>query len=367
MNSIKKRLLIFIPSIESGGVEKNLFIISNYFIKNNINVEILTCNNNKKKKFNKNIKIIGTKSNFWQNKSRKIKYIVCLIILFFNLIFNNKKTLVLAFQANIYAILVCKILNKKIIVRSNSSPSGWINNFISKKFFSFIIKLANGVIVNSLDFKREFYRKFKIKTKCIYNPLDKNFLLLKKDKLKKKLFKKNSLNILSVGRLTDQKDHITLLKSIRFINENLNPHIIIIGKGTNYNILKNFIKFNSLQNKVTLTGYIENPINYIKQSDILVLTSKFEGLPNILLEGQLLKKYIISTNCPTGPREILLNGKCGDLIKIGDYRNLAKLINNFYKNKILIQKKIKIASKNIKRFDYDENCKKYLNFVLENF
>ena len=59
-----------------------------------------------------------------------------------------------------------------------------------------------------------------------------------------------------------------------------------------------------LQNKVKLIGYLKNPYNYIKKSDIVILTSKFEGLPNILLEAQYLKKYIISTNCETGPREI---------------------------------------------------------------
>ena len=64
----------------------------------------------------------------------------------------------------------------------------------------------------------------------------------------------------------------------------------------------------------------------MKKADIFVLTSLYEGLPNVLLEAQYFKKYIISTDCPTGPREILLNGKAGDLIKIGDYKNLANLI-----------------------------------------
>ncbi len=368
MNAFKKKLLFFMPSIEEGGVEKNLFIISNYIQKKKIKVEVLTCNYNKKTKFNKNIKIIGTQSSFWYNKNRKIKYTVCLIILFFHLLLNRKKTLVFSFQANIYAIFICKILNTKIITRSNSSPSGWSENFFKRKIFIFLIKLANGIVVNSLDFKKEFNNKFKVKAKCIYNPLDKSFLLSNRLKNKKKrLFKKKSLKILTVGRLTDQKDHITLLKSVKLINEKSKPHVIIVGKGDKYYDLKNFVKSNNLNQKVTLTGYINNPLDYLKQTDIIVLTSKFEGLPNILLEGQLLKKYIISTNCPTGPREILLNGKCGDLIKIGDYRNLAKLINNYYKSKRIIKKKINFGTKNLSRFDYELNCKKYLSFILDNF
>ena len=106
---------------------------------------------------------------------------------------------------------------------------------------------------------------------------------------------------------------------------------------------------------------------HIKQSDILVLSSRFEGLPNILQEAQFLKKYIISTDCPTGPKEILMNGKCGDLFKIKDYKKLARLINNYPKNKKEIFKKIKIGYKNFYRYDYNHNCKKYLHFVSRNF
>ena len=64
---MNKKVIIFIPSIEEGGVEKNLFVITNYLQEKNINIEILTCNNNKKNNFYKGIKFIGTKSKFWQN------------------------------------------------------------------------------------------------------------------------------------------------------------------------------------------------------------------------------------------------------------------------------------------------------------
>ena len=89
-------------------------------------------------------------------------------------------------------------------------------------------------------------------------------------------------------------------------------------------------------------------------------------MPNILLEAQYLKKYIISTNCPTGPKEILLNGKAGDLITIGDFKKLSFLISSFYKRKKIINKKINTGKKNFYRFDYNLNCKKYLDFVNKN-
>jgi len=364
---MKKKLIIFIPSIEAGGVEKNLFTISNYLIVNGFSIEILTCNTNKANMFRKRTKFIGTNNIFWQNKNRFIKYSICSLILFFNLLTRKEKPLVFAFQANICAVLVAKILNTKIITRANAAPSGWSKNFLKNTIYKYLINLADDVIVNSFEFKKSFKDRFNINSKCIYNPFDKNFIK-KKLKRKKKIefFKKNYLNIISVGRLTDQKDHLTLLKSITMLKPNFKIKLLIIGKGKNKKKLENFVLTKGLQDRIKLFGYLDNPFPYINKSDVVILTSLFEGLPNILLEAQYLKKYIISTNCPTGPKEILLNGRAGDLIKVNDYKKLSFLIKNYYKRKSIIKNKVNIGSKNFYRFDYNLNCKKYLNLLHKN-
>jgi glycosyltransferase involved in cell wall biosynthesis len=364
---MKKKVIIFIPSIEDGGVEKNLFIISNYFNENGISVELLTSNYDKFYKFDKGIKYIGTRSSFWLNKNRIIKYLVCLLTLFINLIKRKDKPLIFAFQANIYAVLVSKVLNAKIITRSNSAPAGWSKNIVKNILYKHLINLADDVMVNSLEFQKSFNKRFNIKAKCIYNPFDKN-LIRNSIKKKKKItfFKKDYLNLISVGRLTNQKDHLTLLKSINLLEKNFKIRLLIIGKGNNETLLRNYIVNNKLQNKVKLFGYLNNPYPYIKAADAVILTSVFEGLPNILLEAQYLKKYIISTNCETGPKEILLNGKAGDLIKVGDYKKLSFLIKNYQNRKKIIKKKIFEGNKNFARFDYKLNCQNYLNFIIKN-
>ena len=366
---MKKKIIIFNPSLEDGGVEKNLFLVSNYLNKNSYSVEILTCNNDKLNKFTKGIKFIGTKNIFWQKRSRKIKYLVCLKILFFNLLWRTDKPLVFAFQANIYAVIVAKILNVKIITRSNSAPAGWSKNFIKNKIYQIVIKLADNVMVNSLDFKKSFEKNFKTKVECIYNPFNKNFIKkhLINSKIRINFFKKNYLNVISIGRLTDQKDHLTILKALEVLKPDFKIRTIIMGKGINKPLLENYIKINNLGSKVKLIGYKKNPYPFLKRSNIVLLSSKYEGLPNILLEAQYLKKYIISTDCPTGPREILLDGKAGDLVKIGDYKKIAYLIKNYNRYKKNINNKIKIGFDNFDRFDYDLNCKKYLDFVNKNF
>ena len=149
---------------------------------------------------------------------------------------------------------------------------------------------------------------------------------------------------------------------MKMIKNKVNVKLLIMGYGTNKIKISNFIKKNKLQKYIRIISFKKNPFNYLRKADILVLTSRYEGLPNVLLEAQVLKKYIISTNCPTGPKEILENGKLGTLIKIGDYKTLSDVILNFKKNKV-VKKKINLAYKKIDRFDYKINCENYFNLI----
>ena len=115
-------------------------------------------------------------------------------------------------------------------------------------------------MVNSLEFKKIFEKKFKINVRCIYNPFDKT-LIQNKD-INKVNFKKGYLNIVSVGRLTDQKDHLTLLKAINLIKTDLKFQFFIIGNGPTEQLLKDFIEKNKLHDKVKLLGYLKNPYSY---------------------------------------------------------------------------------------------------------
>ena len=93
-----------------------------------------------------------------------------------------------------------------------------------------------------------------------------------------------------------------------------------------------------------ILSFKNNPYPYIKKSNIFLLSSKFEGLPNVLLEAITLNKFVISSNCPTGPSEILDNGQGGSLFKVGDHKQLSEkiifainnkknVINNYYTQK----------------------------------
>ena len=117
----------------------------------------------------------------------------------------------LCFQANIYCIILCKILKIKIIVRSNSSPSGWANNTLKNLIFKIFLNKADQVIVNSLEFKNELRKSFNLRAECIYNPLNTREIKIKSKENSKKIFsKKKILKIISVGRFVHQKDKVEI-------------------------------------------------------------------------------------------------------------------------------------------------------------
>ena len=109
----QKKIILFMPSVEGGGVEKNFFIIANYLAKKLDKVFLITAEKNLENNL-KNIDIIYPQSNFWRNKGRIRKYLVCIFNLI-QILIKNKNILVFSFQANLYAIFLCKILNTKII------------------------------------------------------------------------------------------------------------------------------------------------------------------------------------------------------------------------------------------------------------
>jgi len=282
---MKKKLVLFMPSLEGGGVEKNFFLLANYFVRKVNNVTVITISKRFKYKFNKKISFISTKFFFWDNFGRITKYIIALYLLLIEYL-NHKNLTVFCFQGNILCILFCKILNIKIIIRPNSSPTGWSQNTLKKFIFSYILKQADRIIVNSIKFKVELKKKLNIDAKCIYNPLNyKEIKKLSKEKIKKKFFKKKSLKMINVGRLVNQKDQITILRAINHIKDKVDISLLIIGEGNKKDELIKYIQENNLEKIVKIKNHTKNPYPYIRSSEVFVLSSLFEGLPNVLLEA----------------------------------------------------------------------------------
>ena len=310
--------------------------------------------------FSKKIIFSSINFNFFSRFNRYPRYFFCILLLIYNIIKYRRKVLILSFQANIYAIIVSKLLGVNVITRSNTSPSGWNKNLIKQFIFKFFFRRTDLIIVNSFEFKKQLDKLYSVKSRVILNPF--NFINIKKKSLEKidnNFFKKDNLKLINIGRLVDQKDQITILKAIKLaLKKRKSIQLTIVGKGEKEIELENYIKKNDLQDYVKLIGYKNNPFKYINSSDLFILSSKYEGLPNVLIESMFLKKSVISSDCPTGPKEILNNGKYGSLFKVGDYKTLSRLIVNFKKNK----KKIHNAFLSCSRYKSD-NSEEYFKAI----
>lgn len=130
--------------------------------------------------------------------------------------------------------------------------------------------------------------------------------------------------ILSVGRLTPSKNYSLLLDALVLVRQKLDASLVILGRGEDEAILKEQAKNLGISKYVSLAGFVEQPLAYYQQADLYVMSSDYEGLPNVLLEALSQGLPIVSTNCPTGPREILDNGKFGLLSPVGDAESLAE-------------------------------------------
>ena len=222
-------------------------------------------------------------------------------------------------------------------------------------------------MVNSIDFKKKIKKHFDVNAIYIYNPLNKREIIKKSFFKCKKIFPRTkSLKIINVGRFVDQKDQMTILKALNELNKKINFHAVLVGRGILKENFLRYIKEKNLGKQIKLIKYTDNPFKLIKQADIFILSSKFEGLPNVLLEATVLKKFIISSNCPTGPREILLNGRGGLLFKTGNHIDLSEKILFYEMNKKKCNTMLKKTHKELWRFDYKYNLKKYYN-LIKNF
>lgn len=356
----KKNIIFFCPSIEEGGVEKNLINICNGIARNQ-KISIITANKNKKKYFNNKINFISSSTNFFNFKKRLIKSLLCIYLLIKNHKNHKKHNCVMvSFQSNIFAIIMSKLLNYKIIIRANQSPTNYARNYIKRKIMSLFYKLADKIIVNSYDFRKEFSKFFHVRSLVIYNLIEtpKTLEKLAKRRVKNNFFSKSktTINILTIGRLVIQKDQITILKALNLIKYKKKFRYYLIGKGKELYNLKNFIMKNKLKNKVKILNFQNNVYPYYKKADLFILSSIYEGLPNTLIEALSFGVPIISTDCKTGPREIITNKKLGKLFKISDYKELSNLI---LKSK---KKKITNYSNDI-RFDFEKNLQKYKNLI----
>jgi glycosyltransferase involved in cell wall biosynthesis len=166
--------------------------------------------------------------------------------------------------------------------------------------------------------------------------------------------------VLAVGRLQRQKDFATLLRAFQLVRLRQNAKLILVGEGEQREFLEKLARDLNIQEDVDMPGFSANPYAYMARASVYVLSSLFEGLPNALLEALAIGVPIVSTDCKTGPGEILRGGLDGHLVPVQDHVTMARVIEECLRspNRGLPSKE------SLERFELRSVTSQYLKLLL---
>ena len=330
-----KKVLFVIESLGGGGAEKVLTTIVKYLDKSKYDITVLLVTEVGiyLKEVKKYCRVVAMLPNYDSLESfvDKLKYKLDYKYIYsssprkvYKKYIKEEYDIEIAFVEGYATRLIANSPNK------NSKKIAWVHidmreNPYADQYYKSLeehiecYKNFNDVICVSSSVKKVMEDKFKLENnlKVIYNPIDAHQILekAKEFSIEKDLKK---INIITVGRLENQKGFDRLINAIGRINsDKLNIHLNILGEGSKYNELKDLIHLNKLENTVSLLGFKKNPFPWVLSSDIFICTSRAEGYSLVIAEAMVLGIPIISVNC-SGPNELLDFGKYGLLIENSD-------------------------------------------------
>jgi glycosyltransferase involved in cell wall biosynthesis len=202
------------------------------------------------------------------------------------------------------------------------------------------------------------------KVHAIYDPTvtDDMFLLAEEQPTHKWLNPKRDRVVLGAGRCTAQKGFDVLIRAFRTVLGRVpDCRLVIVGDGPDRGKLEGLARDLGLAERVDLPGYVKNPYSYMKNADLYVLSSRYEGLAMTLIEALALGTPVVSTDCPSGPAEVLDGGRYGTLVPVGDVDAMAKAILDSLASVRSTEEQAKWARE---MFSTETAADKYLAFLL---
>jgi glycosyltransferase involved in cell wall biosynthesis len=203
--------------------------------------------------------------------------------------------------------------------------------WILKQMMRVVMPRADALTCVSKDMVEQYKKVFKeSKHICIYNIIDNESSKSKmSEPVNEEWLSDNNMPILiAAGSLVPWKGFSDLILAMKELLKTKKARLIILGDGPLKIELHKLILQLGLQNSIKLLGNVDNPLKYFSRADIFVLSSHVEGLPNVLVEAMMCGCTPVSTNCPTGPRELLEDGQYGYLVPVCDPEALANGIAN---------------------------------------
>ena len=367
---MNKKVIFFHPYFSDGGVERTNLGLARGLIENGYSVIFLTTSYTNH--FMNEINELGIELKSLGDIP--VSKTIFQVVKYLNLISKNESVIFISCQyyVNVISMLISKLVRyRKNVIFINSERNhlnefkinGGFKNFIVPFLVKLTYKYADKIIANAQETADDLSTFLGLPVECVYNPtINERLLNLQNESILEEWYlQDNRKTILGIGRLSKQKDFETLIKAFYEFGDFENYKLVILGDGKEKENLEELIRKLKIENHVYLQGFVSNPYKFLKVCELFVLSSRYEGLPNVLIEVLSLNSIAISTKCKSGPKEILQEDAL--LVDVGDERALEKtmraVLNDKEKAKVLTQK----AFEGLSRFSYENSVKSFLKVI----
>lgn len=390
MNGTRPNLLIFINTLQLGGAERVVSLLLGH-LNSDFNIHLALYSNIIDYKIPPDIKVLDLKQPLVQHKMTRLIKIPALSHKVYRYCKENEIYISVAFlyrPCYINALMkslwgykgnsiMCESTHQTTMLQGQS----WLYRIFSKFMVRFSYKRANLILANSYAMQTDLVENFGIKTpvRVIYNPIDLDFIRSHKDVVPDFIFDPAVFYFITVGGLRSEKNQLLMLQAF-FILKNLPCKLLIVGGGTMETILKQKTADLGMNDKIIFCGFDNNPFKFVSRCDCFVLSSDVEGFPNVLIEALACGKPVISTDCSSGPRELLapatnlhhraINnyeiGEYGILTPLNDVIALAAAMKRMIEDNALRNKFAEKATGRALQFDVEE-VKQYFHVAFTGF
>ena len=358
-----KKVALYIPSMNGGGAERVMLALANGLAEKDILVDLVL-----NKVDGAYLKDASAKVNIVSlDSSRALRSILPLA----KYLRKEKPDAILSAMNYVNIVTVMAHLasgsNTKVIVSEHNNLTeskkelSFIKGRILTSLMSWAYRKANGIVAVSNGVADALTNELKIdrnKITTIYNPIFSEDLIKRSQELilHPWINKTAPPLILGVGRLDPPKDFKTLIHAFKQVFEKQDCNLIILGEGELRPELEKLIKSLNLDDNVQLPGFVDNPYAWMSHADLFVLSSIREGFGNVIVEAMTCDTQVVSTDCPSGPSEILEDGLWGELVSPSDSDLLAQAIINSLDNPVKIDVRTRAEF-----FSVDNAVNKYLD------
>lgn len=362
--------------LSTGGAERVTINIANAFFRKDFEVQIVAASivpqslsllPKELKVFDLNNSKPLDSPSFYKNTRSLIKYIRA-----------EKPDVVLSTSDYLnIALVFARFFSRKkfkIIVAQQVHVSAYLQELprLNRIFVSaiqrMVIRHADLVLGVSEGVVRDLQDRYRVpaarrkKFHAIHNPLfEERIIQMSTEPIAEKAFNTNAVKLITVGRLVKQKDHETLFRAFALtITQIPGAVLFVVGVGGEESRLRKLAADLGIASQVIFLGYTQNPYAYVAKCDLFVLSSQYEGFGNVIVEALATGTNVVSTDCPSGPAEILDNGAYGFLSPVGDAAQLSQTILTALHN----PKPAALLQERAREFGIDAIARKYMDVVL---